>query len=86
MLSVDFVSHTIAMGVLDSGDVATWGRGKPGPLGHGDETTTTVPRLVSSLHGIRITRAAAGWNHSAFVSGSSQSCKMFQFQKWNCEF
>jgi alpha-tubulin suppressor-like RCC1 family protein len=74
------------MCVLDSGDVATWGRGQAGALGHGDERTTTVPRLISSLHGIRITRAAAGWSHSAFLTGSSQSSKMFKFRKWNWKF
>ncbi|KAG0590970.1 hypothetical protein KC19_1G139700 [Ceratodon purpureus] len=58
--------------VFDSGGVATWGRGQAGVLGHGDETTTTVPRLVSSLHGIRITRAAAGWNHSAFLTDKGE--------------
>lgn len=62
-----------AMVVLECGDVATWGRGQAGALGHGDETTITVPRFISSLQGIRISHAAAGWNHSAFVTGVSQS-------------
>lgn len=58
--------------VFDSGDVATWGRGQAGALGHGDERTTTVPKLISSLHGIRITRAAAGWSHSAFLTDKGE--------------
>lgn len=59
-------AHGIA--VFECGDVATWGRGQAGALGHGDETTITVPRFISSLQGIRISHAAAGWNHSAFVT------------------
>lgn len=67
-------AHGIA--VFECGDVATWGRGQAGALGHGDETTITVPRFISSLQGIRISHAAAGWNHSAFVTdnGALYTC------------
>lgn len=57
------------LSVAESGEVATWGRGQAGSLGQGDETSTVVPRVVTSLQGIRIRNAAAGWNHSAFVTG-----------------
>lgn len=55
--------------MTESGEVATWGRGQAGCLGQGDEASREVPRVVTSLQGIRIRNVAAGWNHSAFVTG-----------------
>lgn len=55
--------------MTECGEVATWGRGQAGCLGQGDETSSVVPRVVTSLQGIRIRNVAAGWNHSAFVTG-----------------
>ncbi len=47
----------------------TWGRGLSGALGHGNESSWNLPNPVKSLQGIKISSAAAGWNHTAFVTG-----------------
>lgn len=51
-----------------NGDIYTWGVGLRGQLGHGDIKTETVPRLVQSLSGIKISDVSAGAWHTAAVS------------------
>ncbi|CAM6009460.1 unnamed protein product [Sphagnum balticum] len=54
----------------------TWGRGLSSALGHGNESSWNLPNPVKSLQGIKISSAAAGWNHTAFVteSGGLYTC------------
>mmetsp|Transcript_1928 Transcript_1928/g.3411 ORF Transcript_1928/g.3411 Transcript_1928/m.3411 type:complete len:1017 (+) Transcript_1928:469-3519(+) len=60
------VHHTIA---LDSfGRVWSWGHGKNGRLGLGDETTRLLPTLVSELKGHRVMQASVGRDHSLVVT------------------
>lgn len=53
------------------GKVFTWGRGNSGQLGHGDILNTSLPKPLSFFDDYVITQAAAGWSHSAFVSGKT---------------
>ena len=50
------------------GSVYTWGRGGYGRLGHGDQETHEVPRLVTALRGIHVTYIACGFAFSAAVT------------------
>ncbi len=54
---------------VGNGEAMTWGRGLSGALGHGNESSWNLPNPVKSLQGIKISSAAAGWNHTAFVTG-----------------
>ena len=54
--------------VTEEGDLYTWGSGEYGRLGHGDETSTNVPKLVQSgLKGVVI-QVSAGYAHTACVT------------------
>ena len=50
------------------GRLYSLGRGLSGALGHGDEVDQHIPRLVTALHGVRITAMAAGAFHSLALS------------------
>ncbi|XP_010265064.1 PREDICTED: uncharacterized protein LOC104602902 [Nelumbo nucifera] len=76
--------HTAA--VTSSGQLFTFGEGTFGALGHGDRSSTSIPREVESLKGLRTVRVACGVWHTAAVvevmvksssSGSSSSGKLF---------
>jgi len=55
--------------VLDvQGRVFTWGHGRGGRLGHGDEHPQMFPRLVSALVGLRVVKVAAAENHTVCVT------------------
>ncbi|KAL8161536.1 hypothetical protein V2J09_013025 [Rumex salicifolius] len=63
-------AHAIAL--TSCGSIYTWGRGNAGQLGHGDSVNCLHPKLVNALQGCVISDAAAGWNHSGFVSDSGR--------------
>ncbi|XVF03360.1 hypothetical protein REPUB_Repub04eG0254300 [Reevesia pubescens] len=75
--------------VTSGGQLFTFGDGSFGALGHGDHGSTTIPREVESLSGLRTTRVACGvWHTAAVVEvvakssdtgspGSSSSAKLF---------
>ncbi|XVE85886.1 hypothetical protein DITRI_Ditri17bG0127600 [Diplodiscus trichospermus] len=75
--------------VTSGGQLFTFGDGSFGALGHGDHSSTTIPREVETLNGLRTTRVACGVWHSAAVvevvnessdsgsPGSSFSAKLF---------
>ncbi|XVF43100.1 hypothetical protein PTKIN_Ptkin02bG0013100 [Pterospermum kingtungense] len=75
--------------VTSAGQLFTFGDGLFGALGHGDRNSTTIPREVETLSGLRTTRVACGVWHTAAVveivtessdSGSpvsSSSAKLF---------
>lgn len=58
--------HTACL--TDTGVVYTWGEGKFGRLGHGDEEDRLVPVAVSSLVDKEITEVSCGGFHSAAIS------------------
>ena len=59
-------SHVLA--VTASGELYTWGVGFYGCLGHGDESSSTTPKLVEKLQGEKITAASGGAFHSIAVT------------------
>ncbi|XP_024021109.1 PH, RCC1 and FYVE domains-containing protein 1 isoform X2 [Morus notabilis] len=72
--------------VTSAGQLFTFGDGTFGALGHGDQTSVSVPREVESLKGLRTMRAACGVWHTAAVvevmvglscSSSRSSGKLF---------
>ncbi|EOY01971.1 hypothetical protein QUC31_013503 [Theobroma cacao] len=68
-INVTYVScgpwHTAL--VTSGGQLFTFGDGSFGALGHGDHTSTTIPREVETLSGLRTTRVACGVWHTAAV-------------------
>lgn len=58
--------HTIA---LDrNGLVYTWGNGEGGLLGHGDEESSSTPKIVNSLRSLPIDCIASGGLHSLVLT------------------
>jgi len=60
--------HTLA--ASKEGQVFSWGEGKFGRLGHGNEENKFVPTLIEGLAEYNITHVAAGGFHSAAISDS----------------
>ena len=59
--------HTAA--ISENGTLYTFGRGKYGKLGHGDEQPRLVPRRVGGeLEGVKVVAVSCGINHTAAVS------------------
>lgn len=59
--------HTLAL--TEDGRVFSWGDGDYGKLGHGNNTTQKVPRLIAgALSGKIIKCVSAGYRHSAAVT------------------
>ena len=56
------VKHMLA--VTEDGKMYSWGDGSMGRLGHGDQTTVSEPRLLSTLKSQRMKACAAGEEHS----------------------
>ncbi|XVE54814.1 hypothetical protein DITRI_Ditri03aG0112800 [Diplodiscus trichospermus] len=74
--------HTAA--VTSTGKLFTFGDGTFGALGHGDHSSTNMPREVDALRGLRTLRASCGvWHTAAIVevpseiSGGFSSGKLF---------
>ncbi|PIA62631.1 hypothetical protein AQUCO_00200561v1 [Aquilegia coerulea] len=72
--------------VTSAGQLFTFGDGTFGVLGHGDRSSTSIPREVESLKGLRTVKVACGVWHTAAVvevmvgsanSGNSSSGKLF---------
>ena len=60
------VQHTV--GVTADGQCYTWGDGANGRLGHGDDVTRRIPKLVNALVGKRVVAVAAGDFHTAALT------------------
>jgi len=58
--------HTAAL--IDSGEVYTWGFGVHGRLGHGDESSQTVPKQVEGMVGRRAVLISCGGYHTACLA------------------
>ncbi|KAB2001996.1 hypothetical protein ES319_D11G035200v1 [Gossypium barbadense] len=82
--------HTAA--VTSTGKLFTFGDGAFGALGHGDRSSTSLPREVHALRGLRTVRASCGVWHTAAVvemppelSGEFSSGKLVTWgdgEKW----
>ncbi|KAK7362262.1 hypothetical protein VNO77_04372 [Canavalia gladiata] len=75
-LCVSYVScgpwHTAI--VTSAGQLFTFGDGTFGALGHGDHRSTSIPREVETLKGLRTTRVACGvWHTAAVVEVTNES-------------
>eukprot|EP00250_Pteridium_aquilinum_P019088 c24287_g2_i1 orf=404-3793(+) len=74
--------------VASSGQLFTFGDGTFGVLGHGDRSSTSVPREVDSLKGLRTVRVSCGVWHSAAVvevmvgSTGSSNCSSGKLFTW----
>tara|TARA_B110001452_G_scaffold11041_1_gene9183 strand:+ start:3615 stop:8069 length:4455 start_codon:yes stop_codon:yes gene_type:complete len=60
------VKHMLA--ITEDGKMYSWGDGSCGRLGHGDQTTVSEPRLLSTLKSSRMRACAAGEEHSLAAS------------------
>jgi len=58
--------HSLAL--TKEGAVYSWGHGKGGRLGHGDEEVRMFPERVESLRNIPIAKISASENHTAVIS------------------
>ncbi len=58
--------HSVVLSA--EGQVWTWGQGRGGRLGHGDEAPQLFPRLVEPLVGVRVVKVAAAENHTACIT------------------
>ncbi|KAK3011777.1 hypothetical protein RJ639_012560, partial [Escallonia herrerae] len=89
-MHVSFVScgpwHSAA--VTSAGLLFTFGDGTFGALGHGDRASTSVPREVETLKGLRTLRVSCGvWHTAAVVEvtsepSSSDSCSSVKLFTW----
>ncbi|KAK9682228.1 hypothetical protein RND81_10G059700 [Saponaria officinalis] len=74
--------------VSSAGQLFTFGDGTFGVLGHGDRKSSSVPREVESLKGLRTVRAACGVWHTAAVvevmvgSSSASNCSSGKLFTW----
>lgn len=57
-------SHVLA--ITEQGCVYSWGLGYYGTLGHGDEVSFAIPKLIESLSGV--IQGAAGTNHNLVLT------------------
>ena len=68
---LSFVSISLGgghcVGATDTGLVYTWGQGRYGQLGHGDDLDNIVPRPVQGIKG-EVKVASAGFYHSVAVT------------------
>jgi len=62
--------HTLAL--TASGRVFSFGQGKCGQLGHGDEASVSRPRWIESLGEARVTEIAAGQQHSLVLTDAGE--------------
>ncbi len=58
--------HTVAL--TKEGKVYTWGEGREGELGHGDETESALPRMVEALKEKKIVKVGAGNGYTIALS------------------
>ncbi len=69
--SVSLGDHHSAC-VTSDGELFTWGWGKHGLLGHGDETNVREPRPVSALAGTRVASVKCGWSHTLALTADGE--------------
>jgi alpha-tubulin suppressor-like RCC1 family protein len=55
---------TVLFAIGEDGELFSWGFGRFGMLGHGDEEDQPSPTRVEALRGIRVSAISVGWNHA----------------------
>ncbi|KAG5189966.1 hypothetical protein JKP88DRAFT_352879 [Tribonema minus] len=61
-------SRHASMAVTRGGDLYSWGHGKGGRLGHGDEAVQLLPRRVEALAGRIVVDVCAAENHAVAIT------------------
>ena len=74
--------HTAVLS--DSGQVFTFGLGKDGRLGHGNERDQLAPKLVDSLQRFTVTQVLCGGHHTAALSDEGRIYTWGFDGKWSC--
>jgi alpha-tubulin suppressor-like RCC1 family protein len=64
--------------ITKTGEVFTWGNGKYGRLGHGDESDQETPKCVEALIGVNAKQVSSGRSHTAVCTEDGQ---MYTFGK-----
>ena len=54
--------------ITEDGHAYSWGEGDEGRLGHGDDASSSVPRLIRGLLGRRVCSISCVWDHSAALT------------------
>ena len=62
--------HNLALDAL--GRLFSWGSGKFGKLGQGDEFFRAVPTIVSDLNDVIVVEISAGMSHSACIASTGK--------------
>ena len=77
-----------SMVLTDEGTMLSFGLGRDGRLGHGDEVGQLEPKVIDALRGVRVVAIAAGLEHSMVLTddgkvlsfGSNASETLLQLQ------
>ena len=78
LCAIGLLATAVAAGRMHSicaagdGRVFSWGEGQDGRLGHGDYESSSVPRCVSGLHGVRVCAISSVWEHTLALSDSGR--------------
>jgi len=59
-----YCGDSVAFGVMTNGALFSWGGGKYGRTGHGDESDRLKPTRVEAFRGKKVTRVAVGTHHT----------------------
>lgn len=79
-LEIDSASEitALALGSVHScainadGELFTWGKGKDGVLGHGDEADQPTPKRVEALEGVKVTQVACSYSHTVALDADGK--------------
>ena len=61
-----------SMVLANEGEVLSFGQGRYGQLGHGDEEHQLVPKVIEELRGVRVVAIAAGRGHSMVLTDEGE--------------
>lgn len=59
-----------SIAISDCGNVYSWGNGKYGVLGHGNELNKNIPCEISDFHVLLPCMISCGWSFTVLVDGS----------------
>lgn len=81
-----YCSDSVAFGVMTNGALFSWGSGKDGRTGHGDEIDRLKPTRVDALRGLKVNRVAIGSTHALVLlnDGSIYSFGTGEYGQLGC--